>query len=178
MRRDDGRPYLYFMGPRGGRTKKDARSTMKHRGSYWAVLAAGVLFVAGCGSKSGLDMVPIRGEVTYKGKPLTDGSVVYMPVEATGRQATGKIQPDGTFQLTTRQANDGAVKGQYKIVVYATKTPSEELPSREETETAKRRGPTQPTYAIPEKYTNPETSGLTDAVDEKHSGFKKIELTD
>ena len=149
---------------------------MKQLGSSMAALAA-LLILSGCGAKSGLDMVPIKGEVAYNGQPLTEGSVVYIPVDAAGRQATGKIQPDGTFQLTTREANDGAVVGEYKIVVHAVKEPWEEMPSREEME---RRGrqPIAMTYLVPKRYATPDTSGLTDTVDSSHSGFKKIELTD
>jgi hypothetical protein len=149
---------------------------MKQLGSPMAALAA-LLFLAGCGSPGGLDMVPIKGEVAYNGKPLTEGSVVYIPVESSGRQATGKLQPDGTFQLTTREANDGAVAGEYRIVVHAVKAPWEEMPSREEMERRGRK-PVEMTFTVPERYTNPETSGLTDTVDSSHSGFKKIELTD
>jgi hypothetical protein len=150
---------------------------MKHLCSHLVALAAAVFFIAGCGSSNELDMVPIRGEVTYNGQPVTEGSVVYIPVESTGRQATGKIQPDGSFQLTTREANDGAVVGEYKIVVHAVKAPWEEMPSREEME-KRGRQPIVMTYIVPERYANPETSGLTDNVDSSHSGFKKLELTD
>jgi hypothetical protein len=149
---------------------------MKQLGSHTAALAA-LLFLSGCGSKSELDMVPIKGEVTYNGKPVTEGSVVYIPVESTGRQATGKLQPDGTFELTTREANDGAVAGEYRIVVHAVKAPWEEMPSREEME-KRGRQPVVMKFTVPERYTKPETSGLIDSVDSSHSGFKKLELTD
>ena len=33
-------------------------------------------------------------------------------------------------------------------------------------------------YAIPEKYTKAETSGLSDVVDDRHSGVKDIVLTE
>jgi hypothetical protein len=58
------------------------------------------------------------------------------------------------------------------------KSPWEDLPSREDTEGKKSRPATEVAYIVPEKYVNPETSGIADAVDSNHSGFKKIELTD
>jgi hypothetical protein len=172
----DCRTFLLSTGHGAGLNTKDASSIMKHLFSHWVALATTIVFVAGCGSSSELDMVPIRGEVTFNGQPLTVGSVIYMPVGATGRQATGKIQPDGSFQLTTREANDGALAGEYKIVVHAVKAPWEEAPSREEMEKRGRR-PVVMTSLVPERYANPETSGLRDNVDSSHSGFAKFELT-
>jgi hypothetical protein len=120
-------------------------------------------------------MVPIRGEVFYNGKPLTEGTVLYLPTKAGGRQARGDIQPDGTFRLTTLRDGDGAQKGEYGVVVIALK-PHPGEPSREEIEQAG--GMIQRGSLIPEKYNLPETSGLTDVVDENHSGSKRLELTD
>ncbi len=144
----------------------------------WATASVALLALAGCGQGSGLRMYPIRGEVSYNGKPVTTGSVIYIPSGSAGKQAAGKIQPDGTFQLTTRQGNDGAVEGAYQIVVYSLKGQEQGPASRDETETGKARRPAKPAYMIPEKYARPETSGLTDNVDSKHPGFKKIELKD
>jgi hypothetical protein len=139
--------------------------------------------VSGCGSGARLsDMVPIRGEVLYKGKPLTEGegTVVYMPTEAGGeaRRATGAIQPDGSFTLTTLDPGDGAMKGKYTIVVYCYQPHPGEPKTREEREKMVRAGGIKRGSYIPEKYAKPATSGLTDIVDDSHTGFKRIELTD
>ncbi|HEX2476734.1 MAG TPA: hypothetical protein VHK01_18415 [Lacipirellulaceae bacterium] len=145
-------------------------------------LLAVALTACGCGSKLGLpDMVPIRGEVIYKGTPLTqgEGTVVYLPAElGNSRQATGAIQSDGTFQLTTMQPGDGAMKGKYKIVVYCYKPHPSATLSREEYDKQLRAGKLDRGSVIPEKYSNPASSGLSDVVDDSHSGFKRIELTD
>jgi hypothetical protein len=151
---------------------------MKHLGSHLAPLAA-LLFLAGCGSKSGLDTVPIKGEVTYNGKPLADGTVVYLPEQgSSGRQAMAPIQSDGSFSLTTQTANDGVMKGKYQIVIFAYEPQSAEPKTREEIEALVNKGGSERGFVIPEKYTDPEKSGLSDIVDESHSGFKKIELSD
>ncbi|MBA3483719.1 MAG: hypothetical protein H0T51_18070, partial [Pirellulales bacterium] len=145
---------------------------------HWVVPAA-VLLIAGCSSKSGLDTVPIKGEVTYNGKPLADGTVVYLPAEGSGgRQATGPIQSDGTFSLTTQSAADGAMKGSYQIAVYAYKPHPGEPKTREEREAMQKQGGIQRGHIIPEKYTDPATSGLSDTVNDDHTGFKKLELSD
>jgi hypothetical protein len=132
--------------------------------------------VAGCGS-SGPEMVPIQGEVLYKGAPLlsvTQGIVRYSPKQAgtAAREATGRIQPDGTFVLTTFKKADGVVVGEYDITVSAYSNPPL---TREQTESGVKTA--GPKLMIPSKYLTERTSGLSDSVDSGHSGFKKIELT-
>ncbi len=125
-------------------------------------------------------MVPIRGEVLYKGKPLTvgEGTVVYIPVESGEmRKATGAIQPDGSFTLTTLNPGDGAMKGKYNIVVYCYEPHPGEPQTMEDRERVRRHG-LERGSVIPEKYANPATTGLSDTVDDSHSGFKRIELND
>ena len=162
-----------------GDSLKDARRMKKHRTKAAIALAMGMLTLAGCGSGNGLDTVPIKGEVTYNGKPLTEGTVAYLPVKpGTGRSANGPIGPDGTFSMTTQQRDDGVVKGEYNIVIYAYAPHPGEPQTREEHEAMAKAGGIKRGYVIPEKYVMPETSGLADTVDENHSGFKKIELKD
>lgn len=57
----------------------------------------------------------MRGTVTLDGKPLTTGSISFVP--QAGRSASGIIQPDGTFTLTTYTPSDGAIVGHHQIAV-------------------------------------------------------------
>jgi len=136
------------------------------------------LLMAGCGAQ-GPETIPIRGEVLYKGTPLKNvpqGIVRYLPKSPdNGRQASGRIQPDGSFVLTTFKASDGVVPGEYTITVSAY---SREAPSRAEVEASGGLGIAGPKLMIPERYTDPTASGLNDIVDSNHSGFKRIELTE
>jgi hypothetical protein len=132
--------------------------------------------LAGCGS-DGPTLIPIRGEVLYKGAPLREvprGLVKYLPKSDHARQASGRIQPDGSFVLTTFQNADGVTPGEYLIVVTA--YTAQEL-SREQVEAAGG-AVAGPRHLIPEKYTDLNTTPLSDTVDANHSGFKRIELTD
>jgi hypothetical protein len=86
-----------------------------------AILSAAALLLplVGCGSSSatgGATTLPVKGTVTYKGKPLTKGTVTFEP-EGAGKEATGAIQPDGTFVLTTYTKDDGAVVGKHRVMV-------------------------------------------------------------
>jgi hypothetical protein len=121
-------------------------------------------------------MVPIRGTVSFQGESLKAGTVLYVPQGPGGRQARGDIQPDGSFRLTTLRKKDGAQKGAYNIIVIAMAPHPGEPPSREEIEAAG--GMIRREYVIPEKFTSPETSGLSDTVDDNHSGVMNIVLTE
>ena len=81
--------------------------------------AALLATTAGCGASSAEPpigaTVPVRGVVTYKGKPLTQGTVVFEP--DAGREAHGPIQPDGSFVLTTFRKDDGALPGAHRVSV-------------------------------------------------------------
>ncbi len=87
------------------------------------VLAALILSNCwGCGSDSSHYVgatVPVKGKVTYKGKPLTEGQIVFQP-DDSGREAYGSIQPDGTFELSTFKAGDGAIPGKHRVAVSGT----------------------------------------------------------
>lgn len=77
-----------------------------------------LIFLAGC-SDDGLGRrYPVSGRVTRQGQPLTKGTVNFMPVDlATSRSATGEIQSDGSYQLTTKDPGDGALAGEYRVII-------------------------------------------------------------
>jgi len=56
-------------------------------------------------------MGDVQGKVTFKGKPVTEGSVTFLnPTE--GGTAGADIQPDGAYEI-----QGGAVVGQYLVVI-------------------------------------------------------------
>jgi hypothetical protein len=74
--------------------------------------------VLGCGDDELGKRYAVSGSVTRQGKPLTKGSVNFMPANpSTGRAATGEIRPDGTYSLTTQNPDDGALAGDYRVVI-------------------------------------------------------------
>ncbi len=159
-------------------TPETSRPAMKPLTNLLGAIACGAVLLAGCGSDNKLGTIPIRGAVTYKGKPLTKGIVNYLPAGGGGRAASGPIAPDGTFVLTTQTQHDGVVKGDYQIVIYSYDENPEEPQTREERERLGSSGAGKLKSLIPEKYTKASTSGLTDRVDDNHSGFKQIDLKD
>lgn len=143
------------------------------------IILLNYVMLIGC-SQTGLPgTIPIRGQVLYKGQPLREGDVLYNPVDKAGRRARGAIQPDGSFRLTTLEKHDGALPGEYRITVVAY-APHPGEPGRTEATEGKSRVPQviKRGFLIPERYVDPETSGLTDVVDKKHSGYKELVLED
>jgi hypothetical protein len=142
------------------------RFPLARTGLALAVSMAVGLLSAGCGS-SGPQMASVSGKVTYKGQPLTKGSVSFVSTDPARPNASGAIQSDGSYTLQTREPGDGAQLGDYKVSVtdidpeaYNTALPGE--------------APKLPKSAIPQKYENPETSGITQKV---VSGSNKVDIT-
>jgi len=78
----------------------------------------GLAVVVGCWSDDGLEArYAVSGTVTYQGKPLKRGSIAFIPANQADRGATGSIQEDGTYTLTTNTPNDGAFPGKYKVTI-------------------------------------------------------------
>lgn len=120
--------------------------------SRFLVLACVAIILAGCGSKR-VATTPVSGTATYKGKPLKFGSVLFQP--EVGPPATGTIQPDGTFTLSTYTTGDGAVVGKNRVQVSCS--------DKQDPNAPKQTGNVEQTVGkslIPQKYTNYSTSGL------------------
>lgn len=108
----------------------------------------------GCGGSGGPEMARVSGKVTYQGKPLTKGTISFISADPNGTNANSVIGPDGSYSLQTTNPNDGAVVGEYRVIVsdvdpnaLNTAAPGEPVKKQER--------------AIPEKYEKPDTSGLT-----------------
>lgn len=100
-----------------------------------------VLFAAGCGQVE--PMGQVRGRVTYKGKPVPGGIVLFVPT--SGVAAGGGIDAEGNYRLLSRKPGDGALTGTHKVAIVPP-TP-DQMPAG------------YPRF--PEHYRDPETSGLT-----------------
>lgn len=117
----------------------------------WATLLG--LFLAGCSHSDSPELAPVRGTVTYKGKPLAGGTIVFAPDptrNTPGPLAHAEIQTDGTYQLKSGEAA-GAAPGWHRVTVVALLVPP---PVKGQTVGV-------PRSLIPEKYRDPELSGLS-----------------
>lgn len=80
------------------------------------ILLFAALAVAGCGGGP----VPVRGRVTLDGTPVAGAAVVFLPAGPRGHPASGQTDASGVFRLTTFKKEDGAVRGEYIVVVTKT----------------------------------------------------------
>lgn len=108
-----------------------------------------LLFLAGCKNSYQLETAPVRGKITIDGKPLQTGKVRFAPER--GRGATGDIQPDGTYKLTTYSPDDGAIVGKHRVSIEARRDAGKRSVENEE--------PVPPSL-IPEYYADESKSGL------------------
>jgi len=118
--------------------------------------------MGGCGERiTRPPLGKVSGKVTYNGKPVTKGSVIFTPVQGkggdTGQNAVGQLGSDGSYELTTFDTGDGAILGQHTVTVQADSKDINELNKIRPDGTVPY---ILPKPAIPEKYTNATKSPL------------------
>jgi hypothetical protein len=126
----------------------------------------------GCGGASRPtnrpETVPASGTVTYQGKPVAGATVTFVADSpASARGAVARTDESGQFKLTTFDAGDGAIPGNYRVTVA----------KMDATAVAENLDPTvppppPPKSVLPEKFADPNTSGLTAEV--KQDGENKF----
>jgi hypothetical protein len=105
-----------------------------------------MLLFAGC-SDGKPTRVPVSGTVLIDGKPLTMGSVQFVPAGA--RPSGSAIDKEGRFVLTCYEHGDGAVIGSHRVRITAAHNLSE----------------TSLRWEAPKMYADIATSGLKVDVD-------------
>src|SRR5262245_8438961 len=166
------------------------RSRLRPGRSVWlAGWMALLLALTGCSSK--YKPVAVSGVVTLDKKPV-EGATVYFYATGDakeGRPAQGITDKDGKFYLSTLGNKDGALPGQYKVVIhkYVPTNPSLKIPDFPNTPEGKAarddfnyrnfeaKGIQPFKNSLPAKYSNSETTPLTCTV--KKSMTVDYELT-
>ncbi|MFI4874083.1 MAG: hypothetical protein ACIALR_02020 [Blastopirellula sp. JB062] len=92
------------------------------------ILFAGLTLtvVFGCGRASYMkEVAPVVGVVQLDGKPVTEGYVLFTPEVASGadpfssgKSASGMIDSDGKFELSTYGDEDGAIIGPHTVTFF------------------------------------------------------------
>ncbi len=136
----------------------------------WGFFVVGLGLLLGCNAGSdSLDTIAVSGVVTLKGSPVEGASVTFVPA-GSGQSAVGLTDSAGKYALTTLTSGDGALPGQYKVIVTkyegatdagggstAAPLPNGDMPdsyggAAPDAEPAKN--------LLPAKYASPDTSGL------------------
>jgi len=87
--------------------------------------------MSGCGKAAKLPTVPATGTLTYKGQPVADAHVSFIPADLlSGKPATGVTDAHGRFTLQTHVGGstfvNGALTGEYNVTI------KQGLPTRKE----------------------------------------------
>lgn len=143
-------------------------------------------FILGCsGDDSGLERrYAVTGRVTYQGKSVPKGTIAFEPVNPAppaGRVASGYIE-NGSYQLTTATPNDGALVGEYKVVIASSDLDTSTLAKKtggllHQGDTEHQKALQTAKSPIPTKYAQSTSSPLTRKVEAKANSFD-FDLTD
>lgn len=106
------------------------------------ILVAICLTQAGCGA-SGPTKYPVSGKVTYRGRAVPTGSVMFVPED--GPAAVGPISADGSYRLE-------AVLGKHRVGIMAIPQPPPGTHERDNVPLAE--------PLVPAKYNRADLSGL------------------
>lgn len=124
-----------------------------------------VLASSGCGGPAGPKVISVTGKLTYQGAPVPNATITALPSDpGRGRPAMATTAADGSFSLQSAGGErPGVEPGSYKLRIEALKVPLSEIPpdqlmAREEEN-----------RAVPKKYFDEQTSGLTLSVTETDS---------
>ena len=131
----------------------------KYLSTVAVVAMLGVSLVAGCGGDT-LPMGQVTGRVTYQGRPVTGGVIVFVPQR--GPQATAVLDDKGRYDLITAGKGDGAPLGPQSVYF----TPLfEDNPLADYTAQDYASGKLPPKreslLKLPDTYLSTRTSGLT-----------------
>jgi len=104
-----------------------ARFHLPGRQAALAAVAIASFALAGCGEQADptrLAVFPAKGQISFKGQVPVGASVVLFPKTASPKGSDaplvcprGRVQPDGTFALTSYKADDGAPAGEYAVTL-------------------------------------------------------------
>ncbi len=122
-----------------------------------------ILLASGCGGSGGPVCAPVAGTVNFRGQALPQGDISFHPNDGQ-RPAYGRIQDGKIVDVTTLDQGDGVPVGPCKVAVKAVQaaadmyTPSKSL--------------------IPERYADPNKSGLTADIQKGQTNQVQYDLTD
>lgn len=156
------------------------------------LLMCGLTFAAGCSAptEDRLPTFPVTGKVTQGGAPVAGAIVTFSPLSSGTPAALGRTDAQGVYELTTYEQADGAVAGEYKVMVSKASASASSGPEIGHDPTGAA-GPTGPptghgsrsggssqsgSSLLPEKYASASETPLSKVVEEKQDNVYDIEL--
>lgn len=113
-------------------------------------------------------MFPVRGTLFVGGEPAAGAFVVFHPASSSEAKTTnpnGRVQADGTFQLTTYESQDGAPANEYVVTIFWPEPPKSPIDH-----------PAMGPDRLKNRYTDPATSLIRVSVSEGENVLDPIRL--
>jgi hypothetical protein len=127
-------------------------------------IVAAALAAPGCGGSSANSYsVQVWGRVTYNGKPVEAGALIFMPGPTTrSNWGFGFIAEDGKYTLISNETDVSLEPGRFIIFITPPSPHDKRKHSRlgEEEESDERAIAIAALYPVPKRFFSPETSGL------------------
>jgi hypothetical protein len=140
---------------------------LARRAGLAVVLGATLLFPA-CAPSGRKPVYPVHGQVLLEGKPVPGAQVILHPLQDDDRdhpvRPLGQVGADGSFQLTTYDATDGAPEGTYAATVSLL-----QKPRGAEGDVSQN--------LLPPRYANPQTSPLRVEIGKGQNELPPFQLT-
>ena len=139
------------------------------KSAVWLLLSAASLGVIGCGesAKPWEVVVPVKGTVTWRGKPVSGAQISLYPVNSefpsTVIPSATSVQ-NGVFSVGTYGTDDGAPAGEYRVGIVWHPLVD------------KGNGGSRGDNVLPPKLANPETSGLKVVVHSEETTLPSFNL--
>jgi len=134
-----------------------------------------LLMLSGCGGHEGL--APVSGKVTYKGQPVTQGEISFVPEDSGNRGAHGMLDAQGNYQLSTYDPGDGAYVGKHRVAIVSV-GPDKPVPAKRKGKMMDEEMQGSGNPLIPKRYFSPATSKLTAEVAAGKNNEIPFDLTD
>lgn len=145
-------------------------------------MVAAVGCTSGGGDTNRPKTYPVTGTVTLDGAPVAGASVKFQLADGS-RSALGTTDASGKYTLTTFEAGDGAVAGEYRVAVTKYEGEGGQAPSQDSDDyvdpgsAGAEAAPAGPKNLLPDKYADAMNSGLTFTVAESPENKFDIALS-
>lgn len=136
-----------------------------------------------CGCSNSVDLGPsgtVSGKLTYKGKPLAEGTQIIFMHRTSGFAGVDAVDSEGHFELSFYRKTTGPTPqipvGEYVVTVQPPDPNAEmsdptDVMTPDEVDAANRKRRSAP-ISFPQKYRQPHTSGITKTVKEGENKFE------
>lgn len=123
----------------------------------------------------------MSGSVKFKGEPVANANIVFLPEGNSPRNPAGVTDGQGNFKLTSYDTNDGAVVGDYIVIITPGVAADGKKPQERTAQDLINLGPggkLENQAIFPEKYSDRKTSGLKRSVVAGDTNVFNFDLTE